>query len=233
MSNTRVAIIIPAYNEGEVLGKVLEGLPRKRADSSIDILVVNDGSSDNTSAVARNAGVIVIDHVINAGSGGATSTGLIYARRNGYDLVITMDADGQHTSDDCMRIIDELLKGKHDLIIGSRLIDSTGMPWYRVLGNKGLSFITYLMFGLHVTDSQSGLKGFNRTALDRINIKSQGWEFCSEIIWRAHQAKLSVIEIPIRAVYTDYSLKKGQSNWNAINLIKSLIKRRLIELVDA
>jgi glycosyltransferase involved in cell wall biosynthesis len=173
---------------------------------------------------------------VNAGSGGAggaTATGLAYAQQQGYEYVVTIDADGQHTSEDCLKVLAKLQENKADMVIGSRLINSAGMPWYRIIGNKGLSLLTYVMFGLYVTDSQSGLRGLNYKALHQILIRSQGMEFCSEMIWRAKQKNLRVLEIPIQAVYTTYSLAKGQRNWNAINIVRNLIKRKLLESINA
>lgn len=233
MRERRVLIIIPAYNEVAVIGKVLSGLPKMVGEFAIDMLVIVDGSTDNTPNVASKAGATVISHLLNTGSGGATYSGIVYAREEGYKYAVTMDADGQHTAEDAVSIVTRILKNDADLVIGSRLINAKGMPWYRQMGNWGLSWITFMLFGLHVTDSQSGLKGFSRRALEELHIKSTGYEFCSEIIWRAKQLNLRVVEIPIKAIYTEYSLSKGQTNWNAVNVIKKLIKRKILELIDA
>ena len=101
-----------------------------------------------------------------------------------------------------------------------------------MLGNKGLSLITKLLFGINVTDSQSGLRIYSRRAIDNLDWKSTGYEFCSEMIWRAKQAGMTIGEYPIKAIYTDYSRAKGQNNWNAINIVKRLLKQRLTELFE-
>ncbi len=232
MADKRLALVMPAYNEGKVIGDVIKSLPAKLPGFYLETVVVNDGSTDNTGDEARGAGATVIEHVLNSDSGAATETGLTYARQHGFDYVVTIDADGQHTAKDALAVIDELTKEAADIIIGSRLIESKGMPWYRVLGNKGLNLITFILFGANVSDSQSGLKGFNRRAMEKIVIRSQGKEFCSEIIWRARQQNLSIKEIPIQALYSEYSLAKGQSNWNAFNIIKNLMRRKILELVN-
>jgi hypothetical protein len=122
------------------------------------------------------------------------------------------------------------MKGGADLLIGSRLINSDGMSKVKALGNQGLSFITLILFGIKVTDSQSGLRIFSKRALSKLRWKTDGYEFCSEMLWRAKQQKLQIAEYPVRAIYTDYSKAKGQNNWNAFNIVKSLIKRRVVEL---
>ena len=143
-----------------------------------------------------------------------------------------MDADGQHAPDDVLEGIKSIDQGNADLLIGSRLIDSRGMSKIKVLGNKGLSLFTYLLFGINVTDSQSGLRIFSRRAIDGLQWKSTGYEFCSEMIWRAKQARMNVSEYPIKAIYTDYSKAKGQNNWNAINIVKRLCKQRIAEIFE-
>lgn len=229
----KIGIVIPAYNESSVISDVLSSLPKKIKNYSVKVIVVNDGSSDTTAALAKQfKNVIVIDHILNSGAGAATRTGLNYARKTGCEIVATMDADGQHSSEDVTKLVRHALENKSDLVIGSRLISSEGMPWHRVLGNKGLSFITYIIFGVFVSDSQSGLKVLKKEALDKITFHSNNYAFCSEIIWQAHKNKLAIEEVPIRAIYSDYSLSKGQSNWNSINIIRQLIKRRLLEFID-
>lgn len=228
----RVCIIIPAYNEASAIGDVVKQTHNvfRKSTYDYDIVVVNDGSKDDTSRVAEKSGAIVINHILNSGAGGATATGLSYATKKNYLAAATMDADGQHDPRDVKKGFDYIFKQKADLLIGSRLIDSTGMSKVKILGNKGLSFVTFLLFGINSTDSQSGLRVYNRTSLENLRWTTSGYEFCSEMLWRAHQIGLTIDEYPIQAIYTDYSKAKGQSNWNAINIIKSLVKRRIAEL---
>lgn len=232
----RVCVVVPAYNEATVIGEVVKSarevfLKSKRA-YDIDIVVVNDGSKDETANEAKKGGAIVINHILNSGAGSATLTGLAYARQHNYDIAATMDADGQHAPDDVLEGIKSIDQGNADLLIGSRLIDSRGMSKIKVLGNKGLSLFTYLLFGINVTDSQSGLRIFSKRAIDGLQWKSTGYEFCSEMIWRAKQACMNVSEYPIKAIYTDYSKAKGQNNWNAINIVKRLCKQRIAEIFE-
>lgn len=229
----RVCIVIPAYNEGSVIGSVIDSLKKGFSSTAFEtaIVVVNDSSKDDTSSIARKHGATVINHILNSGAGGATATGLSYAEQNGFSIAATMDADGQHLASDVRKGIETMLKNDTDLLIGSRLINSEGMSRVKILGNKGLSFITYLLFGINVTDSQSGLRIYSRRALEQLRWKTSGYEFCSEMLWRAKQLNLTINEYSIEAVYTEYSKSKGQNNWNAINIIKSLVKRRLSELL--
>lgn len=230
----KVCVVIPAYNEGSVIKDVVEDITKELTATSMsyEVVVVDDGSKDDTAAQARRGGAKVIEHILNSGAGGATATGLSYANQNGFDFAVTMDADGQHLSKDVVTGIKIAQKGATDLLIGSRLIDTKGMSKVKVLGNKGLSVITGLLFGVSVTDSQSGLRIFSRKALESLRWKTSGYEFCSEMLWRAKQLNLDISEYPIKAVYTDYSKTKGQNNWNAINIVKSLIRRRVVEIFE-
>ena len=233
-STLKVCVIMPAFNEASVIGDVILDVKKvfKSSPYSTELVVINDASKDDTSIIAKKSGATVVDHILNCGAGGATATGLSYAQQNGFDIAVTMDADGQHLATDTLVGVNELIKRQIDLLIGSRLINSQGMSKTKVLGNKGLSFITYLLFGINSTDSQSGLRVYSRKALKQLRWKTSGYEFCSEMLWRAKQLKLKIGEYPIQAVYTDYSKTKGQNNWNAINILKSLVKRRLVEIFE-
>ncbi len=230
----RLCVIIPAYNESAVIRSVIQNSIKTFSASkhSIDIVLIDDGSKDTTSTEAGAAGAIVVRHILNSGAGGATATGLSYANQIGYDAAATMDADGQHDPKDVIKGFNELFISNHDLLIGSRLIDSRGMSKIKVIGNWGLSLITQILFGIKSTDSQSGLRIFSKRALEELRWTTSGYEFCSEMLWRANQIKLSIGEFPIKAIYTDYSKAKGQNNWNGINIVKSLVKRRVAEMFE-
>ena len=226
-------VVIPSYNESKVIDDVIIQVVIAIGDKKyydIDIVVIDDGSSVDTSIFVSKLPVMLISHPINLGSGAATRTGLTFAKRNGYDFAVTIDADGQHSTKDMMNIIETLNTSETDLLIGSRLLNSEGMPIIRVIGNKALNLATRTILGVRVTDSQSGMKGFSREALEKIEIRTNGFEFCSEIVWRAKQNKLNISETPIEAIYTDYSLNKGQSNINALRIIKNLLKQKMREV---
>ncbi|HMU12152.1 MAG TPA: glycosyltransferase family 2 protein [Candidatus Nanoperiomorbaceae bacterium] len=231
----RVCVIVPAYNEAPVIADVIRQANKafaKAKDFSIDIVVIDDGSKDTTAIEAAKGGATVVNHILNSGAGGATLTGLAYARQNGYDIAATMDADGQHAPKDVLAGIAQLNRDNADLLIGSRLINSEGMSKTKIIGNKGLGIITYILFGINSTDSQSGLRIYSRRAIEMLDWRTTGYEFCSEMLWRAKQIGLTIDEFPIQAIYTDYSKGKGQNNWNGINIVKHLFKQRLVEFFE-
>lgn len=232
MSNESICVVISAYNEESVIASVVNDVKRafKNKPFTSKIIVIDDHSSDATARRAEEAGAQVIRHVLNTGHGGAVSTGILFAEKNHFDIAAILDGDGQHLGADVVNGVEKLIESKSDLMIGSRLIDGQGMSKVKQVGNVGLNLITRVLFGIRSSDSQSGMRIFSEKAIRKLRWKSSGYEFCSEMLWRAKQTGLKVGEYPIKAIYTEYSLAKGQNNWNGINIVKSLLKRRISEL---
>lgn len=218
----KIVAVIPAYKEATQIADVLT-----RTRSFVDeMIVVNDGSPDETAEVALKHGAIVVSHVINRGLGAAIGTGFAFAKKRGADVVITLDADGQHDPAEIPKFI-EAIKGGANVVIGSRMISREGMPWYRQAANLLGNISTLVLFGAYVTDSQSGFRAFSRTALDKIEIKTNRMEVSSELIAEAKHHGFKIVEVPIKAIYTDYSLSKGQSFFVGIKTLFKLVLRRI------
>jgi len=221
-------IVIPAYNEESTVAQVVRDAVRV-ADV---VVVVDDGSRDRTSALAAEAGAIVVRHAVNRGLGGALGTGLAAAVKLGADAVVTMDADGQHRAADAARVFARLAEGNVDFVIGSRMLPSEEgagkMPIHRVLFNGVGNVLTYLLFGVWVPDSQSGLRGLSRGAAEVIDLRTNGMEVSSEFIKELRERRWRMAEISIPAIYTEYSLSKGQSFLVGVKTAAKLILRRFI-----
>jgi glycosyltransferase involved in cell wall biosynthesis len=219
----RIVALIPAYNEASTLGGVIA-----RTKPFVDaVIVVNDGSRDETAHIAAEAGVQVVSHVINRGLGAAIATGLEAAKRAQADIAITLDADGQHDPSEIPRFVEAIQSGA-DMVIGSRMLTRTGMPWYRQAANLLGNLATFLLFGALVTDSQSGFRAFSRCALAAIEIRTNRMEVSSELIAEVKRKHLVLKEIPIQAIYTSYSLSKGQSFFVGLKTLGKLVLRRLM-----
>ena len=219
---------IPAFNEEKTIGKVISSLPKKiPAISRIIVLVVDDGSSDSTCDAAKKQGALVARHILNRGLGGALKTVFEYARINKFDVLVTMDADGQHDSRDLLKLIGPIVSKKSDVVIGSRWIVRNDAPFSRLLINRLANFITYIFFGTKTSDSQSGLRVFNNKSINLIKLQTDGMEVSTEFFREIERNKLKHQELPIKVIYTDYSKSKGQRLENAPNVFIQLLLRLL------
>ena len=219
-SHQKIYIVIPAFNEEKVIGGVISEI--KQAGYG-NIIVVDDGSRDKTRDAAQAAGAIALRHKINRGKGAATKTGIEAAKLLGADVIVTMDGDGQHDPGDIQKLIAPILSGKRDVVLGTRLKNPEGMPWYKIWQNKIGNVITWYLFGLYVTDSQSGFRAYSRQAAEKINTRADRYEYDSEVIREIYVYKLKYEEIPIAVRYTAYSMGKIQKQ-GFVNGLKTLYK---------
>ena len=220
-----VTVVMLAHNEARVLGSVIANIPSKIDSMPVTTLVVDDGSTDETAQIARQQGAMVVRHLTNLGVGAATITGLRAAQELDSDIIVTMDSDGQHDPAQIERLVRCLVEEDFDVVIGSRLLDPEGMPVTRIAANLLLNAVTYVVYRKIVSDSQSGFKVFSRSALAAIDLTAAGYEVCSEIIGEIYRKNLRYKSVPVTAVYTPYSQKKGQHFLNGINLILGLLMR--------
>lgn len=215
-------IVMPAYNEERSIGKVLDVLHR---EGWRNVIVVDDGSRDRTAEIARKKGAIIVTHLRNMGLGAALRTGLNTARERGADCVVTFDADGQHDPRAVRRMVDSL--DGADFVIGLRYF--LGAPFHKRLGNFWFNLITRVLGGI-LTDSQSGMRAFNRRALKTIRIRSNRYEVSSEIVIQARRKGLRIKETPVRCFFTPYSRARGTTIASGIRIFVGLVKLRLSEL---
>ncbi|EKD78606.1 MAG: glycosyl transferase family protein [uncultured bacterium] len=218
-------IIIPAYNESATIQQVLEKITQ--IYDMDHVIVIDDGSTDATYANAKRAGVRVYRHSINRGLGGALGTGLGVARALRADLAVTLDADGQHDITEIDRLIAPIVSKEAQVVIGSRLLQPRGMPMIRRAYNRIANLITWVIFGVWTTDSQSGFRAFSKEAIDVINLRTNRMEVSSEFFKEIKANRLTFKEVPIKAIYTDYSLSKGQNFFVGIKTVVRLILLRL------
>ncbi len=166
LTDFRAVAILPAFNEEASIARTLAEL--RVAVPDLDLLVVNDGSTDRTSAVARAAGVAaVLDLPVNLGIGGAVQTGFRFAQREGYDVAVQVDADGQHLGSEIPKLLDPLLAGKADAVIGSRFLAGGGFQstFTRRIGIAIFRVVNSMVIGQTITDNTSGFRAYNRKAI--------------------------------------------------------------------
>lgn len=219
----KTVAIIPAFNEATTVRSVIQSV-RPFVDA---IIVVDDGSSDATGSIARDEGVVLTRHILNCGLGAALSTGLAMARSLGADAAVTIDADGQLFAEDIKAVLKPLTDNHADVVIGSRFLSTENtIPFIRRCYNRIGNLITWALFGVWTSDSQSGIRAFNRAALESITIRCSRMEVSSEFFDEIKKKNMRWDEVPIRVQYTAYSLSKGQSFSHGVRTVLRLALRR-------
>jgi glycosyltransferase involved in cell wall biosynthesis len=218
LSETRnVWIVVPAFNEAGMIGEVIADL---RSVFS-NVVCVDDGSRDDTGEVALRAGAHLVRHPVNLGQGAAIQTGVEYARRQpGAQVFATFDADGQHRVKDLVTMIDRLGTGDVDLVIGTRFGPGVSRP--PLLKRVVLQTATRLSprgRKLGLTDTNNGLRVFNKTVADGLDITMNGMSHATEFIMLIAENRWRVAEEPVEVLYTEYSQSKGQPLLNGVNII--------------
>lgn len=212
----KIYVVIPAYNEASKLHRVLEGVKKYTKE----IIVVDDGSQDQTPQVAKKYRVILLQHKINLGVGAAKKTGVEAAFVQGADAVITVDADGQHDPRYIPQFITKLGQG-YDIVFGSRNL-GFNVPLVRYLGNKVGAVLINILFGIYRGDLLCGYLAFTKKAYGKIQWESTHYGVETEIVVKTGKNKLKYAEVPIEAIYLDKY--KGATLLDALALLPSIIK---------
>jgi len=220
----RIFVVIAAFNEGPAVGDAVRSV-RERYEH---VIVVDDGSSDDTADRAREAGALVVTHLINRGQGAALKTGLDHGIRRGADVLVTFDADGQHHCDDIGALVEPVIRGECEVALGSRFLRADNkIPFVRRCILKTGILVTWILSGIRLTDTHNGLRAFSRSAAQRISIVQDRMAHASEIIDEISTRKLRYKEVPVRISYTEYSMKKGQSSSGAFRVLLDFILGKL------
>lgn len=218
MDYSEAWIIVPAFNEATVIGEVVAEL-RNVFDH---VVCVDDGSADGTGEIARQAGAFLVRHPINLGQGAAIQTGVEYARKqNGANVFATFDADGQHRVKDVVRMIDRLNQGDVDIVIGTRFGQQVANrpPFVKRMVLQTAARLSRRGRRLGLTDTNNGLRVFNKTVADGMNITMSGMSHATEIVMMIAENHWRVAEVPVEVLYTEYSKSKGQPLLNGVNII--------------
>lgn len=222
MASKQTFIVIPGLNEEKRVGKLIDELNKLGYKN---IIFVDDGSDDNSSNVAREEGAIVLRHIINLGKGAAAKTGCDFAIEQGADLLVLMDADGQHKPEDVTRILKEQEKTNADIVFGYRVIDKN-MPFVMKFGNWFINRATRIIQGIDVRDTQSGFRCLTKNAYKKVRWISSDYSMESEMISNTARKKLRYSEIPISTIYLDNF--KGTTIFDGIRIFINIIKFRIL-----
>ena len=221
---TCVWVVIAAYNEASVIARVIADVGRH----GYHIVVVDDGSADDTADVTNLAGATVVRHAVNLGQGAALQTGIAYALHQNADLVVTFDADGQHRAQDIAGLLDALAGSGADFALGSRFLGgSINLPAMRRTMLKVATWFTRATTGLYLTDTHNGLRAMTRRGASRIALRQNRMAHASELLEQIADSGLDYVEVPVTIEYSAYSLAKGQKLRDAISILVDLSARRL------
>ncbi|MBO0697748.1 MAG: glycosyltransferase family 2 protein [Zavarzinella sp.] len=221
-----VWVVIAAYNEGRRLAATLSGLA---GHGYRNVVVVDDGSRDDTAQVARSHGVWVLRHTINLGQGAALQTGLTFALRSGARYLVTFDGDGQHAAAEISQLLAPLRRGQADVALGSRFLGrAVDIPATRRLVLKGGVLFTRLVSGVKVTDAHNGFRAFTRDAATRVRITQNRMAHASELLDQIVEHRLRYVEVPVTIHYAADTTAKGQSSWNAVAIVVQYFLGRLV-----
>lgn len=196
----RIIAAIPCYNEGPFIGDIV----RQAKRYVHQVIVIDDGSSDDTAEAARAAGAYVVKHKVNKGYGAAIGSCFKAARDNHADIVVTFDGDRQHLASDIPAVIEPILRGEADLTIGSRFMTKDqrkGMPQYRRWGNGFITWLFNVGSRTKVSDSQSGFRGYSKRVVRSLPVSQKGMAVSVEILAKARKERLRIREVPITCLY--------------------------------
>ncbi len=218
-------VVIPAYNEASVIRDVIREL-----NHLVDrVVVVDDGSSDDTSVYAKSEGATVLTHGINRGYGAALHTGSIWSINNGADIIIHFDADGQHSPKDIPLFVHALTQGEYEVALGSRFLEGTHsrIPLSRKVVLRLALLFTRVVQGIKVTDTHNGFRAFTAKAYTELGVSQDKMAYASEVLRELHAKQLRFTEIPTTIRYSEYSRAKGQSWYDAFRIVWQLVRGRI------
>jgi len=224
-----VFVVVPAFNEGEVLHDVLHQL----SETGYQIVVVDDGSSDNTVQVASMHTPHALRHMVNRGQGASLQTGIEYALQNDAKIIATFDADGQHRIEDMQTMIESIASGESDVALGSRFLNKEwcqDVPKSRQALLRVATAVQCTLTGTKLTDAHNGLRVLSRKAASKIDLTNDRMAHASEIIDQLFSIKdVTIREYPVRIRYTEYSRRKGQSWTSGFRIMFHYLISRVFE----
>jgi glycosyltransferase involved in cell wall biosynthesis len=220
--------VVPCYNERSVVGEILDQL----LSHGYSVVAVDDGSSDESWDTIARLPVHAVRHPMNLGQGAALETGVTHALRHGAEVVVHFDADGQHPADQIDSLVQPIVDGQADVVLGCRFLresDRRLIPPGRALMLRAGILVSGLMTGIWLHDTHNGLRAFSRRAASSIHLKEPGFAHATEILGEIRRAGLKYVERPTRIEYSSYSMRKGQAIWNSLNILIDLFLGRIFK----
>ena len=216
--------MIAAYNEARVIQDVVRAVSAE----GWSVVVVDDGSTDQTFERLEDLPVWRLRHIMNRGQGAALQTGIRHALRLGAEIIVTFDADGQHDPSQIVDIVEPVASGRCEVTMGSRFLDGrTQLPFGRYFVLKLGVLFTRLTAGIRVTDTHNGFRAFSRKAAERLSIGMDRMAHGSDILEQIARHRWGFCEVPVTVRYTDYSIAKGQQSGNALWIAIQVLLEKL------
>jgi glycosyltransferase involved in cell wall biosynthesis len=216
----KIVAAVPAFNEETTIAKIIA----RAMDHVDEVLVVDDGSQDDTSLIAGKMGAVVLKHEKNLGKGAALRDCFAWAKQNGADVLVTMDADGQHDPSLIPKLIEKMGEENADVVIGSRLVRPADMPKYRWLGERALDNLVGVKIGNRVVDAQSGFRAYSRRAIEALVASEFGMGVDSVLIMDADRAGLKIAEIPATVNYAGLATSTHNPVMHSLDVLFSVVK---------
>lgn len=195
----KISVLIPTYNEAKEIGRLI----REIKSHNLDVLVVDDGSQDNTLEIAKESGAVVLRNQSNIGKGASLSRGFRYCLEKNYGAVITMDGDGQHRPEDLSFFITLSQNPNNQILIGNRMHWTKNMPWVRVATNRFMSWLISLLAKQKIPDSQCGFRLIKKEVLEKLNLVTNKYEIESELLIKAARLGYRIQSVPIKTIYSN------------------------------
>jgi len=227
MELKKIVVVVPAFNEAGAIRNVLLEMPSEIRSVPVSVVVVDDGSRDATAELARSCGALVVRHMTNLGLGGATQTGLRAAQKLGADIIVTMDADGQHNPAEIERLVGCLIDESLDVVIGSGLMNTDQRHLSSVAFNLILNAATLVLYRKVVWDSHSGFKVMTRNAVDRLKLRSTGYAVSSEMIAEIYGKNLRYKSVPVNVARPATSTLREDHLLHSVELVFGLFAKWL------
>lgn len=225
---SQIAVVIPCYNESKVIAQTISPL----LALGYCVVVVDDGSQDSTFAVLKQLPIYSLRHATNFGQGAALQTGVEFVLRyTDAQFIVHFDADGQHRAEEIPEMVRLLVDDKCDVVLGSRFMAgaSANVPVAKKVLLRGARLVNYLFTGLSLTDAHNGFRAMTRRAAGLLKLSEPGFTHATEILWLIRQNELRFCEHPTNIRYTEYSMAKGQSIFNSLNILWDLVLIKVLK----
>ncbi|TCC90599.1 glycosyltransferase family 2 protein [Pedobacter frigiditerrae] len=225
MSPYSTCVIVPTYNEATVIKETIMGLLNR----NYIIIVVDDGSSDNTYEILYDLPIFYLSHLTNLGQGAAIKTGIEFGLNKGYEYFVTFDGDGQHNPEDIKHMLNHMIVNKYDIIFGSRFLtnSSKSVPKLRKMLLMCARYFNFAITQILLSDAHNGLRTFTKETAKLLRFRENKMAHATEILFDVKHNQLKYTEFPMQVLYTAYSINKGQTEFDGFKVLQDILLNKI------